>query len=57
MPAKRNEWLAELQQQIRDQRQTMYAKQTETEHARKEIRDKQDQHEVVSLQLARNEGR
>ena len=56
MPAKRNEWLAELQQQIRDQGQTIFTKQTETEHARKEIRDKQDQHEVVSLQLARNEG-
>ena len=35
----------------------MYTKQTETELARKEICDKQDQHEVVSLQLARNEGR
>ena len=48
--------LSALQQAVREQRQVVFAKQTEIEHTKKEIRTRQDLHETISLQLARNEG-
>ena len=53
---KRNDALSALQQAVREQRQVVYAKQTEIEHTKMEIRARQDLHETISMQLARNEG-